>query len=534
MESRIAGTVAHSFDFDGMFASTKYTTKLRSLIFAAAAEDRALDMQDYHQLANYIYQEYKELFDRHFARNPQAEHFIYVGSDRQDHKTDLDNGFKSTKGLHVTLSCFPFFTALTKVLSERYPQTKITLADLLLEDVYRQLPTGTSFKNISSAWLNLDKSFYQKLAVQLENYDSDESHKLFMELRKLISDPNLKPASRNSLLGSSEYVELAVSLQEPFHGTSTTTTPVKNSPQSPRLPKYKDSGKLLIIITQILDANDRQGKGKIDVDYHLTDDRRDILTHANTSLCSEKMKRDNSAERKTLFLKPKFTSQLSEAPTTVLSLIPDTTHVFLEQYIPIEEKEKLQEADPHRFGDFVQTEEIVGTGKGARKINEIFSDIHGAHSLLNMLADGDPVPGAIIQTVENNAQNNALLLINLCVKDLKNSQPPTKLLSDPAYKAIDKILDLLEKHPLGNDRMSRETLLEKIQSISASILPTKNAPFLDFNRTYPDHALFFKELASINPKNPRTDSLNAIYYTLKSHADKTLTESGDRKSMLDK
>lgn len=525
MESRIAGTVVHSFDFDGMLASDKYTNKLKELIIRAATEDRALDMNDYYQLASYILAEYKEFFDQHFMQNREAEHFVYVGSDRQDHKTDVDNGFKVSKGLHITLSCFPFFTALTQVLKQQY-NLDIKMADLLLEDIYRQLPKGTSFKNISDAWLSLDKSFYKKIAKQFEHYDPDESHKLFMELRKYIDDPNSKQSSAATVRGdSSERLEFVDGLQDLLDSAKTTADQAAaNSPQNPRLPKYTDSGKLLLIITQILDAYDRQSKGRLDLDYHLSDDRRDILNNAYNILCPTKNMAEPNIERKPFFMKARVASQPNEAPTTILSLLPDTTHIFLEQFLPPEDKVKRQEIDPHRFGDFVQPEAIIGTGRGGRHIKDIFFDIQRTHRLLNRRSIENPVSGALIQTVEMNAQNNALSLITKCVNDLIAGQPPTKLVSDAAFKAIKKIKKFLDNNAHGNNPTSPEELLIDIQKICRSILPSNQIRFVNFNKAYPEHAVFFKELANINTKNPRTDSLTAISHMIALQTNKYLEE----------
>tara|TARA_R110000868_G_scaffold208515_3_gene457983 strand:+ start:2525 stop:3886 length:1362 start_codon:yes stop_codon:yes gene_type:complete len=242
MESRL---VVHSWDFDGMLASDTYAEKLKELVIQAASEERPLNHGDYLTLARFIVETYKEFFDKQFLDTTAAKHVVYVGSDRQDYKTDLINGFKA-KMFHITLSCYPFFSALVEAVREQY-KVNITLDKLLLEDIYHHLEAGTSFRQTESCYLALDAEFYQKLAREYGLTNHEQAWDLFDQIKDSIISQN------------------------PHKDDLT------------RLPRYINTAKLLIMYTQILHSTSEHAKGG-SIDYHFADDRYDVLSGASKSL----------------------------------------------------------------------------------------------------------------------------------------------------------------------------------------------------------------------------------------------------------
>ncbi len=361
MESRL---IVHSWDFDGMLASEAYTQELKRLIIRAAEEGRSLSPDDYSELAKFIANKYAEFFDKKFLPELGSDHVVFIGSDRQDVVTDLNNGFKSRPDLYVTLSCYPFFSALIGALKDRYKdkrEVNILLDTLLLEDTYHNLPAGTTFRMIRDSYFKLSPDFFSKLAKELqrEPMDPQAANDLFSELKAAIRGDTQK----------------------------------KNEPS--RLPNYTDKSKLLIMYAQIHRANAMYSNGRGFI-YHYADDRHDILEAAQTNL-------------------PHLATQ-----------IPAGTQVRLEQFIPAELKRTLlhSSADNIYYADFTQSKTIAGCGQKTSDAAVSLLDISDAHATLNELFT-DPVPNILLSTIHSRLRDKAFMYITLCVDILsarKNSQ----------------------------------------------------------------------------------------------------------------
>jgi hypothetical protein len=238
--------IAHSWDFDGMLACDIYKATLKMLITSAGKIPRALNEADYAVLAETVIAANKEkFFDIHIAAAPNADHIIYIGSDRQDLHTDRNNGFKFKKDMSDTHSCFPFYKALVKQLCATYTGIEIKFSNLLLEDIYRETPAGSTFNAAEKCYLSLSPAIYTQLAALINKYEYDDTNQVYSQIKLALKavqagDDNL-------------------------------------------LPQYTDKSKFLLMLAQIHHALNTYA-GDRPLTFQFSDDRGDILSNANDTL----------------------------------------------------------------------------------------------------------------------------------------------------------------------------------------------------------------------------------------------------------
>jgi hypothetical protein len=160
IESSLRPVIVHSWDFDGMLAHELYLNRMKEILALRGQE--TLTDADFDSLAEAIIEDenYKPFFDNQFGgEKRESEHIVFVGSNRQGKKKDLRNGFKREDKL---LSCFSFYEALVRKLSEKY-KCNITLDKLLLEDLDPRKTTvrlGQTFDEVKQVYENIPADFY--------------------------------------------------------------------------------------------------------------------------------------------------------------------------------------------------------------------------------------------------------------------------------------------------------------------------------------------------------------------------------------
>ncbi|RDI48116.1 hypothetical protein [Aquicella lusitana] len=216
-EEKKEKVIVHSWDFDGMLASETYYQEMEKLLKKKAESNGQLTEQDFEALAEIIirHEAYQGFFDDRFKDKGDAEHILYVGSNRQGRKKDLENGFKKNV---TSLTSFPFYAALAKKLSEHYGY-EIKLDKLLLEDIAEGNKPGATFDEVSKTYLG------------------------------------------HTLL-------------DPDKSRETLTQSLKITDSSPS--DYTDEEKGLLIYTQMHHAKKKYGKNR-EVEFDFADDRADIL-----------------------------------------------------------------------------------------------------------------------------------------------------------------------------------------------------------------------------------------------------------------
>jgi hypothetical protein len=504
MESRDLRLVIHSWDFDGMFADEDYLDELRKLILAAADAGRALDMTDYIALAKYIVSRDPAFFDSKFRNDNIDKHVVYIGSDRQDQQTELNNCLKIPtnvekdpklhKRMKPPLSCIPFFIALIEVIRDVY-EVNISLAELLFEDIYRDLDTGTSFKHIRDAFLNeLKPEFYAALAELLKQenkFDQQKANNLFMQVKSALASTN----------------------------------PEKN-------PEYKieytDDCKQLMMFTHIHHAHINyvhESEEKMQVVYEHSDDRRDILERADQNFHPNAVEKANKAE--------KSGAKITISPC--LQFVPEDTEIHLKQFISSKERTLIaNENDECRFiinksndeheklfcaeliekrnklwGPYAQSAKMVGTctQKIAGSEKELFDIIRCTHLKLNDLRLFSPftLTETIQETLELNDLKTTLELIKKCI---------TALLISEKSKGIREIADLLHNKPSNNSTQSHRELLDRIIVLATKKLQSKSQSPAKGERFFRDKskcAMLYKDVSLLSKVYPNHKSLEAVY-----------------------
>jgi hypothetical protein len=506
MESRDLRLVIHSWDFDGMFADEDYLDKLRKLIISAADAGRALDMSDYIELAEYIVGRDPAFFDSKFRNDNKDKHVVYVGSDRQDQQTELKNCLKIPKNmeketsLHKSmkppLSSIPFFIALINVIRDKYDKYKvdISLSELLFEDIYRDLDTGTSFKHIRDVFLNeLKPEFYAELAEVLKQgntFDQQKANNLFMQVKSALAATN------------------------PEHNPEYRI-------------EYTDNYKQLMMFTHIHHAHLKvpESQGIMQVVYEHSDDRRDILERADQIFHPNAVENTNRDEK----------SGAKNTTPPCLQFIPEDTEIQLRQFIsPKEliliasendacrliiaqsnnEHEKLYYADLIKnrnilWGPYAQTTKMVGTCKQkiAGSENELFDIVRCTHLKLNDLRIFNPftLTETIQETLELKDLKTTLELIEKCI---------TALLISEKSKGIREIAELLHDKPSNNSTQSHRELLDRIIVLATKKLQSKSQSPAKGERFFRDKskcAMLYKDVSLLSKVYPNHKSLEAVY-----------------------
>lgn len=439
--------VVHSWDYDGMLASPNLSNKMKELILRAAKEGRALTKQDFAEAAEMIIKNNEDFFNHRFSSNGMDRHVVFIGSDRQDVRTDNNNGFKAHDELFITFSCYPIFEALVEKLSAKY-KLDIKLDTLLLEDFYSHQNPGTTFTRANEYYQNLDPNFISQLAnfiEQLAKYDNmstEERKKHQLEIIDLLAAANkLFVNFRKDLIGKLGEHEL----------------------------KYSDKQKLLIMYAQMHHANTEYAKGNPFI-YRYADDRNDIL-----SLAQEKL-------------------------ADLLGIFPKDVIIFLEQYIASDiRKHAVKLSQDDLFSSFRQQVPLKGEGNKVEAGEDILLDLTHTHSVMNEVGHG--VPTILKEAVDKRRREKPFNCIKECAQ---------LLMANDKSEGVAEILKLAQSEVASSTDAANLLKKIKSVANEKLASKSKRGGEAAFFKSKPALAQFYRTLQGINPADPDIEALLAL------------------------